>query len=249
MERNRHNTLPFALAALLFGQCAPAAGTGEAIRALLVARTETVLSSQINGRILTIDAVAGGAIRKGHALVRFDCDLHNAELKKARAQRKAARLRLESNQRLMEHRAVGELELALSETEMQHATADVELWQAQIRRCTIHAPFDGRVVKVLAKPFQSVTLGEPLIEILDDSTYRMELFVPSSWYGRIRPGTRFRVRIDETGRDYPAVVTELGARINPVAQTLGISAEITGDSTDLLAGMSGSALFEDQDGE
>ncbi|OQX39434.1 MAG: hypothetical protein B0D88_09425, partial [Candidatus Sedimenticola endophacoides] len=159
-----------------------------------------------------------------------------------------ARFRRKSDARQVTE-AVGELELALSETEMQHATADVELWQAQIRRCTIHAPFDGRVVKVLAKPFQSVTLGEPLIEILDDSTYRMELFVPSSWYGRIRPGTRFRVRIDETGRDYPAVVTELGARINPVAQTLGISAEITGDSTDLLAGMSGSALFEDQDGE
>jgi membrane fusion protein, multidrug efflux system len=72
----------------------------------------------------------------------------------------------------------------------------------------------------------------------------MQLHVPSGWLAWLRPGATFEVGIDETRRTYSATVTELGARVDPVSQTLRVSALIDGDHDDLLAGMSGIARFD-----
>ncbi len=48
------------------------------------------------------------------------------------------------------------------------------------------------------------------------------------------------MRIDETNRDYPAVVERIGAKVDPVSRTVKIVATLTGARPELVAGMSGS---------
>ena len=47
------------------------------------------------------------------------------------------------------------------------------------------------------------------------------------------------MKIDETGLTYPAKITRLGARIDPVSQSLKVAAVIDGRFAELIAGMSG----------
>jgi hypothetical protein len=47
------------------------------------------------------------------------------------------------------------------------------------------------------------------------------------------------VRIDETGKTYPAKVTRLGAKVDPVSQSVKVVAAIDGSFPELIAGMSG----------
>ncbi len=239
--------LPVALL-LLLAAASRAAVAGETpdggqIRVLLVPQQEATLSSQIAARIDAMPVATGGRFRKGAPLVRFNCAIKRAKLKKAKAQLKAASMTLQANQRLRKFNSVSALQLAVSETEVDKARADVALAQAETRRCTILAPMPGRVVKRLAKPFESVAEGQPLLEILDDSALKLQLFVPSRWLVWLAGSTPFTVTIDETGKDYPATVTSLGARVDPVSQTLEISGRISGRHPELLAGMSGTAHF------
>jgi multidrug efflux pump subunit AcrA (membrane-fusion protein) len=110
--------------------------------------------------------------------------------------------------------------------------------------CIIDAPFNGRIIKRLAQPFESVNQGEPLIKILDDSELKVELYVPSKWLLWLKQDTEFTVRIDETGKTYPARMTALGARVDAVSQSIEITAVISGNHPELLAGMSGEARFQ-----
>lgn len=71
----------------------------------------------------------------------------------------------------------------------------------------------------------------------------MQLNVPSAWLAWLERGTAFEVNIDETRKSYAATVTELGARVDPVSQTLPVKAVINGRHEELLAGMSGVARF------
>ncbi len=86
---------------------------------------------------------------------------------------------------------------------------------------------------------QVVQPGQPLLEILDDTSLELEFIAPSSWLSWVAPGQAFEVRIDETGKTYAAQFTRIGARVDPVSQTVKIAGRITGQHAELMAGMSG----------
>ncbi len=215
-----------------------------AIRALLVAKVESVLSSQISARIDKIAVENGGRFKKGDSLIEFDCATQKAQLKIALAQRKEAALTLKANRKLRDRKAISHLDLGISEVKHIRSRAEVELKRVPVGYCQIKAPFNGRVIKRLVQPFQTVDIAESIIEILDDSQLKMEIFVPSHWLTWLHKDTAFQVRIDETQKVYPAVVSSMGAKVEAVSQTIALSATIKGEHPELLAGMSGVAVFE-----
>jgi hypothetical protein len=69
--------------------------------------------------------------------------------------------------------------------------------------------------------------------------FEVELLVPSRWLSWLKPGVAFTVHIEETDKSYPARVTRLGGRVDPVSQSNKVIGEITGPVIGLMAGMSG----------
>ena len=110
-------------------------------------------------------------------------------------------------------------------------------------KCTVSAPFAGRVAEQKVREQQYVQPGQPLLEILDDSSLELEFIVPSRWLVWLKPGQAFHVAIDETGRTYPAKVQRIGARVDPVSQSVKLSAVVDGRFPELMAGMSGKVLM------
>ena len=51
------------------------------------------------------------------------------------------------------------------------------------------------------------------------------------------------MRIDETGQSYPAKVLRIGAKVDPVSQSVKLAAAINGKFPELIAGMSGTVLL------
>ncbi|MCP4700584.1 MAG: efflux RND transporter periplasmic adaptor subunit [Gammaproteobacteria bacterium] len=214
------------------------------IRVLLVAHIETTLSSQIRGRIEQLKIKSGESFKRNQTLVKFDCRLYQAQLQKAQAQLLGEQKKHEANLSLQSFKAIGELEVAVSEAEQLQAKADVLLHKVQTSLCEIKAPFRGRIISLHTAPYASVSPGDPLIDILDDTRLEMQLHVPSQWLSWLKKGAKFTVNIDETGRSYHAQVIRLGAKVDPVSQTLEISARVLDKDKHLLAGMSGAAAFE-----
>ena len=103
------------------------------------------------------------------------------------------------------------------------------------------APFTGVTVEQKAREFQYATPGQPLIDILDDHALEVEWVAPSHWLSWLKPGYAFQVKIDETGKTYPARVMRLGGRVDPANHSVKVIGEITGDAPELMAGMSGRA--------
>lgn len=248
MNHRRHpaGCLPL-LAALVIGQAGAAdpaapASTGierQEIRAQLTPHRFTTIAAEIGAKISQLPLREGDAFKAGQLLVRFDCSMQQAMLRKAQAERSGAEQTLESNRRLAELHSIGQLELNLSKSALQKADAEVGIQQAVLAKCDIPAPFAGRIAEQKVRSQQFVQPGEALLEILDDSVLELEFLVPSAWLGWLKNGQRFAVEIDETGKSYPARFTRLGARIDPVSQSIKVGAAIDGSFPELLAGMSG----------
>lgn len=227
-------------AALAFS---PSALDKREIRAQLMPRRYTTLAAEIGAKINRLPVPEGGRFKAGQALVSFDCSLQQAQLNKAKAALGAAEKTFGANKRLAELNSVGKVELELSEAEVDKARAEVAANAAVIAKCAATAPFDGRVAEQKVREQQYVQPGQALLEILDDSQLELEFIVPSRWLVWLKAGTPFQVAIDETGKAYPAKVQRIGARVDPVSQSVKLSATIAGEFDELIAGMSGQVLM------
>jgi RND family efflux transporter MFP subunit len=213
------------------------------IRAQLKPRRYTTLAAEIGAKVERVAAPEGSRFRKGETLVSFDCTLQRTQLQKTQVALGAAEKTWNANKRLHELSSVGTLELELSEAEVAKARAEVDSNKAVLAKCALIAPFSGRIAEQKVREQQYVQPGEPLLEILDDSELDLEFIVPSRWLSWLKPGHAFSVAIDETGRSYPAKVRRIGARVDPLSQSIKLSATIQGKFGDLIAGMSGRVLM------
>ncbi|MBF0295243.1 MAG: HlyD family efflux transporter periplasmic adaptor subunit [Magnetococcales bacterium] len=213
------------------------------IRAYLVPRTHTTLSSHIDAEIQRLPVQEGSAFAADALLVAFDCATLAAQHAKAKTALHAAEEKHRVVQRLAELHSVGTLEADASRADRDQAEADVKLHETRLRGCRISAPFAGRVGTLSVRERQYVTTGQALMKILDHRHLEMEMIVPSRWLGWLQPKTKFTMHIDETGKEYPAQVVRLGAEADPVSQSIKIVGALMGDHPDLVPGMSGAAIF------
>ncbi|TRO42176.1 efflux RND transporter periplasmic adaptor subunit [Pseudomonas sp. ALS1131] len=221
-----------------------AAQSGERqVRGVLRARHQAVISSELAGRIVEMPYSDGQSFAKGDLLARFDCSAYQAQLNAAQAATRATREELNHKKQLAALNSVGRFEVALAEARQAQAQAETQVYQVQVKRCSVTAPFDGRVVQRRAQPHESVASGAPLMEVVDNATLEIYLLVPSSWLSRLQPGQSFDFIPDETGKPLKATVKRLGARIDEGSQTLLLIGSLPEDADNLLAGMSGSAYF------
>jgi membrane fusion protein (multidrug efflux system) len=230
------------LAGVMASLCAGPAGAQE-MRAQLNPRDYTTLAAEIGAKVERITVREGDRFSKGQVLIAFDCSVNRAQLDEARASQSAADKTLAVNKRLLELQTVGRLETDVSAAEAEKARAKVTAMAAMVSKCSIPAPFDGRVVEQKVRGQQFVQPGQALLDILDDSVLELDFLLPSKWLAWLKVGHAFQVAIDETGRTYPARLIRLGARIDPVSQTMRVAGAIGGHFPELTAGMSGKILL------
>ncbi len=209
------------------------------IRAQITPQRFTTIASEIGARVRSVPVPEAGSFTKGRTLVAFDCSVQEAQRDKARAEIQAAEAQHKANQRLADLNSIGELELELSRISITRAKAELEFHQALIDKCVIQAPFSGRVAEQKVREQQFVQPGQALLDIIDDSSLELEFLVPSGWLRWLKPSTSVSVNIDETGKTYPARISRIAARVDPVSQSVKLAAVFEGRFPELMAGMSG----------
>lgn len=213
------------------------------IRGVIQAEQNVVISSEIAARIAQINLRPGDRFNEGQLLVGFDCGLYQAELASARAELGAAQKVLQNKRELLRLDAAGAIDVELAAAEAEKARAEVRVKSVWVRRCTIKAPFSGRVVERAVNRFQSVTPDTPLLQIVDDRALEIEALVPSNWVEHLKKGSSFKFRVDETGRVYTVTLERVGAVVDPVSQTIKIYGRLKNVDEQSLPGMSGTLEF------
>ena len=238
-------TLSFA-ALVSFGTEAaePARPELREIRAQLTPKRFTTLAAEVGAKVQSLPVPEGGAFKAGQTLVQFDCSLQQAQLQKSKAVLAAADATLQSTTRLSELNSAGKLELEIAGTEAAKARADLSYNNILLGKCHIAAPFAGRVSEQKVREQQYVQPGQTLLEIMDDSTLELEFIAPSHWMSFLKVNSPFEIRIDETGKTYPAGIVRTAAKVDPVSQSVKFTAQIRGRFPELVAGMSGRVIVD-----
>ncbi|HEY0290299.1 MAG TPA: efflux RND transporter periplasmic adaptor subunit [Pseudomonas sp.] len=236
-----------ALFAILIAVAAARANGAEAVGELRVQLSpirQTTLSSEIAGKLTELNVKEGDHFEQGQRLAAFDCSVQQAQLARSEAAQQGTQKKLDVAKKLDALESISHADVAQAQAETAVARAESGVTRAVLQRCAIIAPFAGRVAQRKAERWQHVAEGTELLAIYDDSAYQLELIVPSDWLGWLHAGQDFQVQLDETGQQYAAQIERLGAAIDPLSRSIKVFARITGDTRQLLPGMSGVALLK-----
>jgi RND family efflux transporter MFP subunit len=214
----------------------------EEVAVLIVATEETTLSSQMAGRIQRVRVGLGDTVARDAPLIEFDCSEQQAQQQSAQAEYRAARETHLTKLKLQALGAAGELEVTVAAASADKAKGQVDVREAQMAYCRVNAPFGGKVARLRVKAAESVSLGQPLIELVNPATLKAQMFVPASYIRTLKPGAPFQVRL-ENGQLYKASVAKLNSRVEGVSQQLEVEGRFEGSPAGLLPGMVGTAVF------
>lgn len=175
-----------------------------------------------------VDSVAvdrGAPVKKGQviAVMRSEVERANvesarsrasadAEIQAAMANREVAKIKMRRNYELLRLGFVSQLEydqtkgefeiadqrLAQARESKQIAERELQGAEAQLRQRTVRAPFDGVVVDRLIQPGERVD-GKPMFRVAALNPLRVEVIIPSSYYGQIREGMHLPVQPEFSG--------------------------------------------------
>ncbi len=235
-----------ALSGTVHAQPAPLPASAPEQRILVQVRAdqETTLASPMTGRIVGLVSGVGERFAGGAVLAAFDCSEQQARLRIAQAELSAAGDNLEAKLRLKALESASDIEVSSASAAVAKAEASLALARYQVGQCQVVAPFAGSVVRAAARNHQTVTTGQPLLEIISSAAPKLRISAQSRQLMQLRMGTSLAVTIEETRQTYSATVTAVNTRVDPVNQSVELEARLKSFSPELLPGMTGTAVID-----
>lgn len=211
-------------------------------RGVLQAGQTAEIAAGMAGRLLRAGYKPGQSFKSGALLARFDCTRQEAELTALDQAHKTLSAKYENTSELFNLGAAGQLDVTIARSEMQQAAAERDAIKARLKDCSVYAPYAGYITARHVSAFETPQIGQPLYSIQRMGTLELSVIAPSKWMRWMKVGQKFDFTVDETGETFKAKIIRTGASVDPVSQTIELTAKPTG-RTKSLAGMSGVADF------
>ncbi len=201
------------------------------------------IAAGMSGKLTSAPYRPGQYFKKGAVLARFNCTRQEAEAKALARAHQTLTLKHENISELYNAGAAGALEMSIAQSEVQQAAAERDVLSARLTDCVVHAPFSGYVTTQHVAAFETPAVNAPLYSIIRAGSLEVSVIAPSAWMRWLKSGTRFNFTVDETGEQFRAQIIRIGAAVDPVSQTIELTARPRGKVGRTLAGMSGIATF------
>ncbi|MGA7616816.1 MAG: efflux RND transporter periplasmic adaptor subunit [Thermoanaerobaculia bacterium] len=236
------------------------------------AKSAAELFARTEGPLTAVYAGTGDRVRKGQLLARIDdADAQQrvqqsaAALKIAEAtfEQRSANLQLAGSQArrsesLFGEKLVSKSDYEIAQGELTTAKSQVELARAQIEqakanlaaaelelaRTRILAPFDGYIGTRYLDLGAQASTNRAIFSIVDVSTIRTTVAVPSHDAVHVHPGQEATVTVDVLpGRIFKGKVSRVSSVFDPQTSTVEAEVEIANSDGVLKPGMFGSVLI------
>jgi membrane fusion protein (multidrug efflux system) len=202
--------------------------TTTAIGTVLALQSIT-LRNELPGTVREVRLVPGQIVEAGELLVALDVSVEEAELKAQEAQAALAETTYRRTQRLIETKAVPEMDLDRAVAERDVALAQIARIKAVIARKTIRAPFRARVGIADVHRGQFLEEGTQLTTLqgVADAAH-VDFTVPQQVAATL--GVGGTVEVLATGGTVPigANIVAIDARVDPHTRNAMVRAKIEG---------------------
>lgn len=234
---------------------------------MIEARQNVEIRSPVEAMIESVRVRRGDPVTKGQIIVTLESGPERAALALAQSRAeaigeiKAAEARVDITQKKLRRadelikqnfvsvnaRDEAEAEYKLATEELRRAQENQKIAVYEAKRSaevlalrTIRSPFTGVVVEVLLKPgeFGAITFKDPILKLAEVDPLHVEVILPVSSYGKVKPGQRATVMPEPpVGGSYETVVKIVDQVVDAASGTFGVRLELPNKKRALPAGV------------
>jgi membrane fusion protein (multidrug efflux system) len=189
-------------------------------------RTVSV-SARTAGTLLTVKVEEGDRVTAGQLLAELDAREITAQLEHAKAVLANAENSYKRAQDLHGDDLIAESELDAARSSHDMAQADVELWSTRLAFCRITSPVNGVVTRKLVEEGNSVSSGDELFTIADDTVLVVRVQVSELDVVHLKPGLSVSLRLDAyPGREIGGHVRRIFPAADPASRLVPVEVQL-----------------------
>lgn len=202
----------------------------EDITGTVRARTRAVIEARISGRILSMKAGLGQAVKAGDVLATLDAQEVRARMESANASLDQATRDERRAASLVGSKAISEADYDAAKARLEIAKAGVSEAQTMMSYAEVTAPFAGVITRKLADQGDLAAPGKPLVELEDPGQLRIEADIPEALIGNLTLGAKLNVK-SAGSPDTPATVAEISPAGDPNSRTFPVKLDLPAGNT------------------
>lgn len=192
------------------------------------------IPSRMSGHLETVLVEEGDRVEADALLARFDTSEQAAELARARAQARFARLELDNMQRLRRSHAVSQNELERAEMALNVAEAEQQLWETRLGFGAVRAPRAGVITARHVEAGESVDAQDVLFELAVLDRLVLRPLVSERDVVHLTAGDVARVGIDALPElALEARISRVFPAADPLSRLLPVELELPAEAAEL----------------
>jgi RND family efflux transporter MFP subunit len=217
------------------------------------AHRKSTLTPKLSSTVTRVLVRDGDIVRNGQALVVLDTRDFRLRLQQAEAGLQAAKVQLDSakldwnrTKALLEDKAVPQSQFDMIDARYKgaqagvlQAEAAVAMGRKALQDATVHAPFNGIIVKRIVNEgeYASVMPATPLVIIEEIDPLDLRVQIPSTEIDQVKTGDLIHARFPATGQTLDARLTRVVAALDPRTRTFAAIAELPNKDHTLRSGL------------
>lgn len=198
---------------------------GMMVPGTIIANESVELRSEVSGRVVGLNFSEGRPVGKGALLVKINDQELQAQLKQATYRQELLAAKERRQRQLLQKEAVSQAEYDVAASELNTATAELELIRAQIARTELRAPFAGRIGLRAISDGSYISPSTPIATLYSVDPIKVEFAVPEHYAGLMESGTEVSFTIQGNDRRFRARVFASEPMIDPTTRTLLVRAQ------------------------
>lgn len=217
--------------------------------------------SEVSARLLRLLRDEGAPVLKGEVIAVLDDT--DARLAKERAAAAAA-VALANREHAVAERdrannllktggitdkdhLAAQVNLQVAEASLRQARAEEAIAAQQLARCTIRAPFSGRVGKRLVDVGTMLASGTPVVTLVDNSVLEFRAAVPSSDLPKVKTGAPAQITVDSMpGMSMQGSITRILPTVDERSRSFEVVVHVP-EQANLVSGLFGRAHVKVRD--
>lgn len=203
------------------------------------------LSFRVGGPIDRFEVYAGNSYKQGSIIAEIDPRDFHIRKERAEAIYCQAKAEFERIEKLYEKNNVSASTYEKAKADYTTAKASFDTASYELEDTRLIAPFNGYVGEAYIEKFQDVKATQPVISFIDIDRLRMEIYVTQDIAFASHPGDTVQIRFDaRPDKIYKAGIMEISKGTTRNNLSYLLTAILPNEKGELLAGMSGKAIFD-----
>ena len=211
---------------------------------MLVPRSEVMVISQTQGRVIELHCSLGSRVRAGQILLRVDSDLIGAEFKVTESLYEKALADYESAERLLAGGAITRQQYEGLRLNRDNAEARLMAARKRLDDTGVKAPINGVVNQLFVRQGSTLGPGVPVCEIVNTNDLRLQVRATEQEIALLRTGMSAGVSLEAfPGEVFEGIVTGVSVKANMAHQYVVEIDPGIPDAVEAISGMLAKAVF------